>query len=197
MGDKMRKTTLVAMAAILAVPMIGVQMSGMSVPGMSLVGAADAQDAHAVPALRLAPSGLALQDMESQATDLIGFGTSQDDTVQFIGTALGAPTGSGLNEECPGGAMAWVKFQGGLQLHFRAGNFVGWMVEEESGYSGLSGIRIGMTFGDLTRLGREVAGEDTSLGHEFTADGYAGFLSGSTNDAQITSIHAGQNCFAR
>lgn len=193
----MRISTMAIMALALAVPVIGIQMSGATLPGISLVDSADAQDAHAVPALRLAPNGLALQDMESQATDLIGFGTSQDDTVRFVGTALGEPTASGLNEECPGGAMAWVKFQGGLQLNFRAGEFAGWMVEEESGYSGLNGIRIGMTFGELTRLGREVVGEDSSLGHEFTADGYAGFLSGSANDAQITSIHAGQNCFAR
>ncbi len=155
------------------------------------------QDAEATPALALATDGLKLDDVESGKSDTVGFGTSQDDTVSFIGRALGAPTKSALDETCDGGALGTVDFQGGLRLFFKAGNFVGWQVDDESGYKGSNGIALGMRYTDVNKLAREVEGEDSSLGFEFTADGYHGLLTEGGANGKVTTLWAGTICANR
>lgn len=155
------------------------------------------QDAEATPALALATDGLKLDDVESGKSDTVGFGTGQDDTVSFISRALGAPTKSALDEACDGGALGTVDFQGGLRLFFKAGDFVGWQVDDESGYKGVNGIALGMRYADVNKLAREVEGEDSSLGHEFTADGYHGLLTEGGPNGVVTTLWAGTICANR
>ena len=171
---------------------IAAAMLAIAAPGMSA-----AQDAHDRPAVRLAADGLKLLDVESGESDTVGFGTSQDDAVQFIGTALGDPTGSSMNEECGAGPLSEVDFQGDLRLYFRAGEFAGWEVRDGSGYSAENGIRIGMTSSELQAATQEMQGEESSIGYEWNADGFSGLLTEGGPDGTITTIWAGTTCIMR
>lgn len=166
-----------------------------SVPSVARV--AMTQDAEATPALKLATDGVRLLDVESGKSDLVGFGTSQDDTVEFVGRALGTPEKSGLSEECDGGALGTVDFQGGLRLFFKAGDFVGWQTQDGSGFSGTNGIALQMRYTDVTKLARDVEGEETSLGFEFTADDYHGLLTEGGPNGVVTALWAGTICANR
>ena len=162
---------------------------------LSSAGPSAAQDAHAVPALTLAPDGLVLRDMESDEEGRIGFGMEQDDAVAAVGAALGAPESSDVNEDCDAGTLGIVDFQGGMRLFFRAGEFVGWSTE--GGWSGANGIRVGLTFEDVAGLAGEVQGEETSLGPEFNADGYSGLLSEAGGEGRVSTLWAGTICSMR
>ncbi|RYY29281.1 MAG: hypothetical protein EOP62_00080 [Sphingomonadales bacterium] len=157
-------------------------------------GAAAAQDAHARPALQLATNGLELRDVESKESDLIGFGTSQDDTVAFIGRALNGPTASGLSEECGAGPLGTVDFDD-VRLYFKAGEFVGW--ETTSGHYSKQGIHVGMTSDELMAATDEMEGEENSIGYEWTADGFSGLLTEGGPKGVITTIWAGTTCIMR
>jgi hypothetical protein len=174
-------------------------MSGIAAAVLAITtpGLSAAQDAHDRPAVRLAADGLKLLDVESGEIDTVGFGTSQDDTVQFIGTALGDPTGSSMNEECGAGALGQVDFQGDLKLYFRAGEFAGWEVGEDSGYSAENGIRVGMTSDQLMAATQEMEGEESSIGYEWNADGFSGLLTEGGPNGAITNIWAGTTCIMR
>ena len=174
-------------------------MSGIAAAVLAVAtpGIAAAQDAHATPALQLAKDGLQLRDMESGQVDTVGFGTSQDDTVQFIITALGDPTGSSMNEECGAGPLGQVDFQGDLKLYFKAGEFAGWEVGDGSGFSAENGIRIGMTSDQLMAATQEMEGEENSIGYEWNADGFSGLLTEGGPAGTITNIWAGTTCIMR
>lgn len=156
---------------------------------------AAAQPAHDVPSLTLSADGLALRDMESDEESRIGFGMEQDDTVAAVGSVLGEPQSSDVNEDCDAGPLGIVDFQGGMRLFFRAGEFVGWSTQ--GGWSGANGLRVGMTFEDVTGLAGEVQGEETSLGPEFSADGYSGLLSEAGGEGRVTTLWAGTICSMR
>lgn len=174
-------------------------MSGIAAALLAITapGIAGAQDAHDTPILKLAANGLQLKDAESGETDTVGFGTSQDDTIQFIGTALGDPTGSSMNEECGAGPLGQVDFQGDLKLYFKAGEFAGWQVGDGSGFSAANGIRIGMTSDQLMAATQEMEGEESSIGYEWNADGFSGLLTEGGPTGTITDIWAGTTCIMR
>jgi hypothetical protein len=154
-----------------------------------------AQPAHDAPALILATDGLALRDMESDEESRVGFGMDQDDAVSAVGTALGEPESSDVNEDCDAGPLGIVDFQGGMRLFFRAGEFVGWSTQ--GGWSGANGIRVGLTFEDVAQLAGEVRGEESSLGPEFSADGYSGLLSEAGAEGRVSTLWAGTICSMR
>ncbi|RYG82404.1 MAG: hypothetical protein EON59_14205, partial [Alphaproteobacteria bacterium] len=143
-------------------------MTGIAAAVLTTVapGIAAAQDAHDRPALQLASNGLELRDVESGETDLIGFGTGQDDTVQFLGRALNEPSGSGMSEECGAGPLGTVDF-GDLRAYFKAGEFVGW--ETTSGFHSKQGIHVGMT-SDALMAANETANVATPVANVATAD---------------------------
>lgn len=165
-----------------------------AVLAMGAPGIAAAQDAHDRPALQLATNGLELRDVESGETDLIGFGTGQDDTVQFLGRALNEPSGSGMSEECGAGPLGTVDF-GDLRAYFKAGEFVGW--ESTSGFHSKQGIHVGMTSDELMAATDEMEGEETSIGYEWNADGFSGLLTEGGPTGTITTIWAGTTCVMR
>lgn len=140
---------------------------------------------------------LASDGVKLRSGDVVGFGTSQDDVVQFLTDSLGAPTGSTLNEDCDGGALGSVDYRGGLRLYFKAGKLVGWEAREGSRYATVSGIALGMRYTDVNKLAKDVEAEDSSLGVEFTADGYHGLLSKNDPDGTVTTMWAGTICANR
>jgi len=135
--------------------------------------------------------------MERGKIDTVGFGTSQDDTVQFISKALGAPAKSDVNSDCDAGPLGEVDFQGPLHLFFKAGEFVGWSVNDGAGFSSANDIQIGMPYTDLTKAAQDVEGEETSLGFEFTADKFHGLLTEGGPNGKITDIWVGTICSMR
>lgn len=174
--------------------MVGIAAAVLALSGPTIAGA---QDAHDTPILKLASNGLQLKDAESGKVDTVGFGTSQDDTVQFIATALGDPTGSSMNDECGAGPLGQVDFQGDLKLYFKAGAFAGWEVGGGSGFSAENGVRIGMTSDQLMAATREMEGEESSIGYEWNADGFSGLLTQGGPTGTITNIWAGATCIMR
>lgn len=163
----------------------------LAAPGISA-----AQDAHATPILELARDGLHLKDAESGKSDTIGFGTGQDDTVQFVGTALGEPTGTVMDDSCDG-TLNMVDFQGDLRLYFKAGEFAGWEIGHDSGFASEQGIRIGMTTDQLRAATHDLRGEESGLGYEWHAGGFSGLFTDGLPAGKITDIWAGQTCIMR
>jgi hypothetical protein len=163
----------------------------LAVAALAMAAPAMAQDAHDRKVLGLASNGVTLTDAESEETDTVGFGTSQDDTVQFVGTALGDPEGSGVNEECD---LGWVKFQGDLMLYFKAGEFSGWTILGDSGFATPEGLTIGTTWPDMVKMFDETSGEDNDGTYMFEAGGYGGVLTEGGDSGTVKAVWAGTKC---
>ncbi len=163
----------------------------LAVAALAMQASAAAQDAHATKVLGLAPDGVTLTDPESNEADTVGFGTSQDDTVTFVGTALGEPEGSGVNEECN---LGWAKFQGDLMLYFKAGEFSGWAILGDSGFATPEGLTIGTTWTDLSKMFTENEGEDVNGNFIFKAGGYGGVMTEGGPEGQVKGMWAGDKC---
>ena len=126
----------------------------------------------------------------------VAFDIPRAEAERLVGAALGAPKGTGRNEECGQGPVDTTEFEGGMILSFQDGKFVGWDAREGSSFAAANGVRVGMTRQALQALGGATI-EESSLGHELTIGGISGLLSGTEPTATITSLWAGSTCIFR
>ncbi len=148
--------------------------------------------------VNLAEGGLSTGQRGLHHLNILTFGLPRDRVIADISAALGRPTATGRNAECPSGPVDYASF-GALDLHFEEGRFVGWVIDEAGGpeiesYQGL-------TFGQLrSELGGDsevTVDADSTLGTELSVDGIGVLMSGPGQSARVTNLFSGTTCFAR
>ncbi|MBO9622629.1 MAG: hypothetical protein J7500_07945 [Sphingomonas sp.] len=147
--------------------------------------------------VNLAPDGLALV-LQGGATRHIGFGLTREEAVRLVSAGLGEPESQDFNQECPGGALEEVEFDGGLGLSFSEGRFVGWDLNsrDDGRFTTAAGIGLGSTRKQLeSAMAIEV--EESSLGHEFHSGMLSGLLDSLAPTGKITALWAGNTCIFR
>ena len=151
-------------------------------------------DAQVTPAIALDGEGLRLVDPENGSTRLIPFGGPQAETLAALTGALGAPSETGSNGECPPGPLDFATFGQDTTLYFQDGGFAGWFTSAGD-WSTMNGIHAGMTRAELDASGSEIELTETSLGQEFDAGGVYGIMNDDASAVEV--LWAGANCFAR
>lgn len=154
-------------------------------------------EADQAPALNLAPDGLALV-LEGGAMRHIAFGLTREEAVRLVSSGLGEPVSKAANQECPGGPLESVEFDGGLRLSFGEGRFVGWDLNsrEDGRFTTAAGIGLGSTRKQLEdAIAIEV--EESSLGHEFHSGMLSGLLDSLAPSGKVTALWAGNTCIFR
>lgn len=149
---------------------------------------------HAESAIALDGEGLRLVNPESGATNLIAFGAPYDETIMAVHAAMGDPTQSGENAECPPGPLNFSQFGEDTTLYFQDGSFAGWFTRDPE-QSTMNGIHAGMTRAELEASGSAIELTETSLGQEFDAGGVYGIMN--EDASAVDLLWAGANCFAR
>ncbi|MDZ4108402.1 MAG: hypothetical protein U1E18_02240 [Brevundimonas sp.] len=130
----------------------------------------------------------------------LSFGEDEAVVVDFITRLRGdQPPRRSSNAECPAGPLAFADWGDNFQLAFSEGKFAGWTAGEGAprGFSTVSGVHIGSTLAQLRAAHPEVEVREDSLGPEFSAGEIHGTLSGTGDDATVTTIWAGVNCVFR
>jgi hypothetical protein len=110
----------------------------------------------------------------------------------------GEPAKAETLEECGGGPLEISKFPG-FTLAAQDGKFVGWWLDEDRKPplpTMASGIGIGSTRAALEKAYSVEAFEST-IGHEFSADGIAGLTDSPGKAGKITHLWAGLTCIMR
>lgn len=148
---------------------------------------------------RVDSEGVVLVETATGRAFLFDFGVLQSDLEQNFTENLGLTNNPASNDECGAGPMDFAGFDG-LTLNYQDGNFVGWSAGDPSQGTGaltLDGITIGSTRAEIEALRglQEVA--DSTIGHEFSAEGISFLLSGTEPDAAVTDMWAGTNCIFR
>lgn len=145
-------------------------------------------------AIALDGEGLRLVNAETGSTTLVPFGGVQAETLAALAGALGAPSETGSNAECPPGPLDFAEFGDETTLYFQDGAFAGWSTRATD-QSTMNGIRAGMTRAELDVSGSEIELTETSLGQEFDAGGVYGIMN--EDASAVDLLWAGANCFAR
>ena len=130
----------------------------------------------------------------------LSFGEAETEVVAFITRLRGdQPPRRAANAECPAGPLAFADWGDNFQLAFSEGKFAGWTAGEGAprGFSTLGGVHVGSTLADLRAAHPEVEVREDSLGPEFSAGDIHGTLSGTGDDATVTTMWAGVNCVFR
>ncbi len=152
-----------------------------------------------VPAAPAASSAvvLAADGVDAGGAGKLAFGGGREQVLAGVTAVLGAPEEQGTNEECPAGPLAFARFGGGLELVFQDGGFVGWFAREGSALRTAKGIGPGSTLSQLKAAYPATTVEETSLGHEFAADGLYGIVTDPSDSGKVEVIFAGTNCIFR
>ena len=150
--------------------------------------------AEAATAIALDGEGLRLVNPETGSTNLVAFGTPYDETIMAVHAAMGDPTDSGENAECPPGPLTFSQFGQDTTLYFQDGAFAGWFTRDPE-QSTMNGIKPGSTRAELDSSGSEIELTETSLGQEFDAGGVYGIMN--EDASAVDLLWAGANCFAR
>jgi hypothetical protein len=156
-------------------------------------------DEHPGQSVELVEGGFSYGSKGLHHADMIKFGEPRAEVIAALSGALGRPTATGRNAECPSGPVDWVSF-GSLDLHFEGGRFVGWVIDE-AGEPKLESYH-GLTFGDRRSdvdggdMDVEVVA-DSSLGTELIVNGIGVLMSGPGQSDTVTNLFSGTTCFAR
>ncbi len=138
--------------------------------------------------------------VDGEGAARLRFGGRQADIIDAVESELGAPVTS-ANGECGAGAMNFARF-GDLTLNFLDGVFVGWLANGDADVETVDGIVLGSTLGAIKRERSAALVSESTLEGEFeyaSGDGgtIGGFLAGEGQEARVTALYAGVNCFFR
>jgi len=128
------------------------------------------------------------------------FGEADTEVTDFITRLRGdQPPRRSANAECPAGPLTFADWGDGFQLAFSEGRFAGWTAGEGAprGFDTIGGVHIGSTLAELRTAHPDVTVREDSLGPEFSAGDIHGTLSGTADDATVTTMWAGVNCVFR
>lgn len=130
----------------------------------------------------------------------LSFGEAEPEVIAFITRLRGdQPPRRASNAECPAGPLTFADWGDNFQLAFSEGKFIGWSAGEGAprGFSTVSGIHVGSTLAQLRAAHPDVVVREDSLGPEFAVGEIYGTLSGTGDDAVVTTMWAGVNCVFR
>lgn len=154
----------------------------------------------ATPALAVDGEGLRLFDRASGRARPLPFGTPRADLERAL--AFRGPPGTGSQQECGAGPLAYAAWPDGLKLYYVEGKFTGWALDgRAAGPDGpvigtAAGVGPGATRKQLTDVSVATF-EQTSLGQEFRSGAISGLLDNAGQDARITDLWAGVSCLFR
>lgn len=127
------------------------------------------------------------------------FAAGRAEVEASLAKVLGEPAETLENSECGAGPIEFNAYPGGLTVGFQDGSLVGWLLRE-GGDMGAEAIAVDAdvvigtpadTLGDVS--GYEAI-EDSTLGEEFILEsGIGGFV----EDAKVSMLYAGTQCFFR
>ncbi|MBW4331418.1 hypothetical protein KY084_11130 [Stakelama sp. CBK3Z-3] len=149
--------------------------------------------ATVTPLLNIAPDSIALVDPQSGRTRRVQFGTQASDALDAVGRAAGEPVERGTNRECESGPLDFARFDDGLTLLVKDGDFVGWSLQAPSKVSTMSGVGIGSTRKQFASS-YKVENVANSEGREVKAGAMHALLSGDGAQAKIARLWAGASC---
>ncbi len=140
--------------------------------------------------------GLRLFDPKTKAAAQIAFGSSRTDVLALLARLRG-PSDNGTTEDC--GGLDYANWPDGLNLVFENDHFAGWGLDRRAAgiFASVSDIGPGSTRDQLNTAHADVHVENSSVGVEFEAAGFAGVLDGPKKSAKITDMWAGTVCIAR
>ena len=140
--------------------------------------------------------GLRLFDPKTKAAAQIAFGSSRTDVLAVL-VRLRGPSDNGTTEDC--GGLDYANWPDGLNLVFENDHFAGWGLDRRAAgvFASASDIGPGSTRDQLNTAHPDVHVENSSVGVEFEAAGFAGVLDGPKKSAKITDMWAGTVCIAR
>lgn len=152
-----------------------------------------------VPSAQLAlhPEGLRQMPGTPQDT-VLRFGSDRTATIEAVSAALGAPVEQGEIAECNAVYINWAP---DFTAYFDEFGFSGWAVRTgqtpyENGIFTRLGIGIGSTRTDLEDA-YDVVIEPSTLGLEFSANGFSGLLENEGAEARVTYLWSGNACIFR
>ena len=152
----------------------------------------------AAQSVELIGNGLTTGSRGLHHSNIVEFGQPRATVIASIAAALGKPTATGSNADCPSGPVDYASF-GPLDLHFEDDRFAGWVIDEAGGPEIES--RNGLSFGDRrSELDGDAKVEtvrDSTLGHELSVDGVGVLMSGPGPSDRVENLFAGVTCFAR
>ena len=145
--------------------------------------------------ISLSEDGLRIAEAGPRPAVRLQFGTtSRAEVVSALSPALGQPSRTARNEDCPTGAVDVVSF-GSLDLHFADGKFAGWVLDGDRPELQTSeGLKVGSARKEIE--GGQ-ADEASTLGTEIVISGIGAILDGPGADARVTTLFSGTTCFAR
>lgn len=140
--------------------------------------------------------GLRLFDPGTKATAQVAFGRSKTDVLALLARLRG-PSENGTTEDC--GDLYFANWPDGLNLVFENDLFAGWGLDRRAAgvFASASDIGPGSTRDQLNTAHPDVQVENSSVGVEFEAAGFAGVLDGARKNSKITDMWAGTVCIAR
>lgn len=147
--------------------------------------------------LALSVDGLLVINEQSGKTQTIPFNTDIATSQVAISSALGEPTESTQNSECPAGAMNFITWSNGLTMNVQQERFVGWTVRRDTESANLTtvdGVGLGKTLTEL-KANYSVEVIESTLGTEFyTSNNLFGLLSANEPNGVITNLWSGIAC---
>ncbi len=150
--------------------------------------------------LALDPKGLQLVNASTGSTRTLSFGMKEAEVMSFLTNLRGKPRDRGVNQECGAGPLGYATWSDGLTVRFNQGRFVGWSVDGRSKGANkltmISGIGTGSTRIQLEKV-YVVKINQTSLGTEFSNNGFGGLLSGTKRSDRVTNLWSGTTCLFR
>ena len=148
--------------------------------------------------VELTQGGLSTGQRGLHHSGMVEFGQPRAEVVAAISAALGRPSATGRNTDCPTGAVDYVSY-GPLDLHFENGRFAGWVMDGAANppIESYQGLRVGLLRSELDGDSEVVVDNDSTLGTELSVDGIGAILSGPGQNARIKTLFAGVTCFAR
>lgn len=154
-----------------------------------------------VPQLTLVHDGLMLVPGQGDPPRSFAFGTPRAAVEDLAGRLVGAVTNRSRNDECGAGPIDFTEY-GSLTLNFQDDRFVGWFAGEGTRVPTADGVVPGVTRAHLESTLTVAMILDTTLEGEFEYAGrggaaIGGFLDGDGQDARVTALYAGTNCFFR
>ncbi len=188
--------TVSASASASASPMPSAAPSPSAVPATVL--SPSPAPTAATPVLVLEPDGLGVQVGSSSVRHFAFATTKAGDISATVERVRGLGDVDALPDCGQGPRSAYTTH--GLTLLFDGETWTGWSLQ--AGVPALSsadGVRRGLTWTALKKIRPKAMRSEESLGDEFYESDTAinGFLSGSRDTDTVTSLYAGETCFAR
>lgn len=150
------------------------------------------------PVLILEPDGLGVLVGPSSIRHFPFASTKAGDISATVERVRGAGDVNAL-PECGQGARSAYTSKG-LTLLFDGETWTGWSLQAgQPALSSADGVRRGLTWTALKKIRPKAMRSEESLGDEFYESDTAinGFLSGPKDTDTVTSLYAGETCFAR